>query len=155
MATDYFPHKSLKVCLECPLKKCAEDFASGTELDLSTVSRVEVARAVHVTPEHIGSVFLGKTTCSLPLAYEIAKHLGCTIDNFFKATTGANGKNPMRRVRSNYTVDGKSYQNMHDALIAAGYTRGLRGRRKDWWHYDRLPDDLKARIVRNRPHRGR
>lgn len=158
--------KSLKVCLECPLKKCVEDFdTTGGELDLSTVSRVEVAKAVSCVPEHISAIFMGKTQPSLPLAYDISKYLGTTIDSLYRAISGANGSNPNRMCHNRYipkatwksfdplppkySVDGKGYPNLREALLACGVER----RRPT--HYNALPDDLKARITRNRPYRGR
>lgn len=155
--------KSLKVCLQCPLRECIED--RGEELDLSTVSRVEVAKAVSVVPEHISAIFLGKAEPSLPLAYDIAKYLGTTIDSLYRAISGANGSNPNRLQHNRfkykvswksfdplppkYTVDGKGYPNLRLALQACGVER------RSPTHYNALPDELKARIIRNRPHRGR
>jgi len=137
----------------------------GDEIDLSTVSRVEVAAAVHCVPEHISQIFMGKAEPSLPLAYDIAKYLNTTIDYLYKAISGANGSNPNRMEHNRfrpkatwksfdplppkYSVDGKGYPNLREALLSLGveYRRPT--------HYNALSDDLKARIVRNRPHRGR
>ena len=158
-------NKSLKVCLQCPLRECVEERAGGNELDLSTVSRVEVAKAVSVVPEHISQILLGKANCSLPLAYDISKYLGTTIDSLFKAISGANGRNP-ERIKHNrfkpkatwkcfaplppkYTVDGRGYPNLRSAMLACGVEQRCPT------HYNTLSDDLKERIVRNRSHRGR
>lgn len=144
---------SIKVCLSCPLKECAE----SSELDLAAVSRVEVARAVHCVPEHISNVLMGKAVMSLPLAYDVAKYLGVTLDEFYKAITGANGKNPARKYRPmwriptppKYTVNGKGYPNLREALQAIGIERN------NPTHYAILPDSIKHQIIRNRPNRGR
>jgi len=158
--------KSLKVCLQCPLQRCVYDQReNGNELDLSTVSRVDVAKAVSVVPEHISQIFMGKSEPSLPLAYDIAKYLGTTIDCLYQAISGANGRNPNRMKHNRfrpkatwksfdplppkYTVDGKGYPNLRLALQACGVELHTPT------HYAKLPDDLKARIVRNRACRGR
>jgi len=150
---------TLKVCLECPLKTCVEDF-DEEGLDLSKVSRVEVANAVHCVPEHISQVFMGKANVSLPLAYDIAKYLGTTVDYLYQAISGANGQNPRRKyvvtykdhtpLPPKYSVEGKGYPNLREALLSLGIDNN-----RCPTHYDILPDDVKVRIVRNRPTRGR
>lgn len=151
--------REIKVCLECPLDGCAT--GGGKELDLSTISRVEVARAVHCVRQHIQQVFLGKAICSMPLAYDISKHLGVTLDEFYKAITGANGQNPSRKYRPTssfydpdpfppkYTVDGRGYPNLRLALKAIGNTFYRNPR----WEY--LSPEVQARITRNRVGRGK
>jgi len=154
--------RSLKVCLQCPLEHCVEELRPGENmkwLDLSIVSRVEVAQAVHCVPEHISGIFTGKTNVSLPLAYDIAKYLGTTVDCLYQAISGANGVNPRRKYRityrdyrsliPKYSVDGKGYPNLREALLATGIELRCPT------HYDILPDNVKARIVRNRACRGR
>tara|TARA_Y100000310_G_scaffold133722_1_gene132702 strand:- start:1595 stop:2101 length:507 start_codon:yes stop_codon:yes gene_type:complete len=148
-------------CLDCERDECVEDGQQGQagsrKLDLSTVSRADVAKVVNCVPEHIGAVFLGKTLPSLPLAYDIAQYLGTTIDELYKTITGANGTNPRRIIRKTqpralppkYTVEGKGYPNLGDALLAIGIVRHRPT------HYDALSPEVRARIVRNRPFRGR
>jgi len=147
------------------LKVLIASMKAGEELDLSTVSRIEVAKAVSVVPEHISAIFMGKAEPSLPLAYDIAKYLNTTIDYLYKAISGANGQNPNRLAHNRfrpkatwkcfdplppkYTVDGKGYPNLRLALLACGVE--LRAPT----HYAKLPDDLRARIIRNRACRGR
>jgi len=146
----------IEVCLRCPLEKCVEEYDKPV-LDLSTISRSEVAYNVHCVPEHISQIFLGKTVCSLALAYDIAHYLGVTLDDFYRAITGANGKNPARRYRytgrvltpPKYSVEGKGYPNLREALKALGQVRYVAT------HYNELPDEVKARIIRNRACRGR
>ena len=98
---------NFKVCLECPLEHCVEEWTKdefgsqgshgrlpSREIELSQISRLDVARAVHCVPKHISQIFMGKGLPSLPLAYDIAKYLGTTIDYLYQAISGANGTNP-------------------------------------------------------------
>jgi len=151
------------------LKVRIASMKDGEELDLSTVSRVEVAKAVSVVPEHISQIFMGKANCSLPLAYDIAKYLHTTVDYLYKAICGANGQNPGRANHNRFRPKAtwKSFDPLppkyyvpelgkgFNALIPALRAIGVEVVGRKYRSYKYLPDDLKARIVRNRATRGR
>lgn len=135
----------------------------GAEIDLSSVSRRAVAEKVHCHPTTVSQILCGRITASLPLFYDIAKACGCTMDELFKTISGANGKNPARLkykrepsswcekgpIPPKYTVNGKGYPNLREALLSLGIER-----RKPT-HYNALPPEVQAQITRNRPFRGR
>ena len=139
------------------------DVDEGAEIDLSSVSRRAVAEKVHCHPTTVSQILCGRTTASLPLFYDIAKACGCTMDELFKTISGANGKNPARLkykrepsswcdrepLPPKYTVNGKGYPNLREALLSLGIERRMPT------HYNALPPEIQAQITRNRPFRGR
>lgn len=138
------------------------EVSKGDEVDLSSVSRGEVARRVHCSQAHISAILCGHTTASLPLFYDIAKAVGCTMDELFRVTSGANGKNPARlkykrksswrvntKLPPKYIVDGKGYPNLREALLSVGVEY------RQATHYNLLSPELQAQITRNRLGRGR
>lgn len=120
----------------------------GDEVDLSSVSRSAVAKAAHCTPAYVSALLCGHATASLPLFYDIAKAIGCTMDELFRTVSGANGKNPAS-IKTKYTVAGKGYYNLREAALSLG----VELRRPT--HYKELSPELQAQITRNRPWRGR
>ena len=124
------------------------EVSKGDEVDLASVSRTAVAKAAHCSAPYVSAILCGHATASLPLFYDIAKACNTTMDELFKAITGANGQNPAM-IKAKYIVNGKGYHNLWEAALSLG----VELRRPT--HYKELPSELQAQIVRNRPFRGR